>query len=108
MNIKSISLINFRNHEKTTMTLSSGVNILVGDNAQGKTNLLEAIYLTCIGRGWRTNKDREMIKFGATDCRVKTVVQKRFGDCDVEIQIRCNTKKVVSINGIPIQKMGEL
>ena len=51
MIIKSLSVVNFRNHAASTLTLSEGVNILVGDNAQGKTNLLEAVYLTCVGRG---------------------------------------------------------
>jgi len=85
--VKSITLQNFRNHRSTTLSLSPGINVLVGDNAQGKTNLLEAVYLTCVGRGFRTPRDRELIKFGEKVTRVKTVAQKKFGDVSVEVTI---------------------
>ena len=108
MIIKSLEVNNFRNHEKTLITLSEGVNVFVGQNAQGKTNLLEAIYLTCVGRGWRTNKDKEMIKFDKELSTVKTKALKRFGEVSVEVHIQKIGKKVIKINDIPVQKMGEL
>lgn len=108
MIIKSLSVSDFRNHSSTTLALSPGVNILVGDNAQGKTNLLEAVYLTCVGKGWRTNKDREMIKFDADTALVRTCIRKSFGDCTVEISLSRTAKKSIKINSIPIQRMGEL
>lgn len=108
MIIKSLSVANFRNHRSTTLALSPGVNILVGNNAQGKTNLLEAIYLTCVGKGWRTNKDREMINFDGDHARVRTVTKKSFGDCTVEINLSRTAKKSIKINDVPVQRMGEL
>jgi len=111
MLIKSIALQNFRNHKSTVLKLSHGINVLVGDNAQGKTNLLEAIFLTCVGRGFRSPRDREMIKFDASVTRVKTVAAKKFGDISVEVTISSvqgKAGKQIKINDIPIAKMGEL
>jgi len=108
MVIKSIQLKNFRNHKDTRLGLGSGVNVLVGDNAQGKTNLLEAIFLTCVGRGWRTHKDKDLIQFGHDFAKVKTIAQKEYGEVEVDIKLSRDAKKAISINGIPVQKMGEL
>jgi len=108
MIIKKVALKNFRNHLDTTVSLSPGINILIGDNAQGKTNLLEAIYLTCIGRGWRSRLDKELINFDKDFSTVKTNIQKAYGNIDVEIRLSRDKKKSVSINKIPIAKMGEL
>ncbi|MCL2755472.1 MAG: DNA replication/repair protein RecF [Firmicutes bacterium] len=108
MKIKSVALTNFRNHIDTTVTLGDGVNVFIGNNAQGKTNLLESIYLTCVGRGWRTNRDKDMINFDQDFARVKTTAEKSYGDVDVEIKLSKSEKKSIKINGIPIQKMGEL
>ena len=108
MLIKSLHVQNFRNHGDTRLVLSPGINVLVGDNAQGKTNLLEAIYLSCVGRGWRTNRDRDMIKFDAEVARVQTTTSKKFGDVDIQITLSRQNKKAIKINDIPIQKMGEL
>ena len=114
MHIKSIAITNFRNHRSTTLRLSPGLNILVGENAQGKTNLLEAIYLTCIGRGWRSAYDRDMILIGCSQTRVKTTVKKKFGDCSVEVILRADPalprscKKFIKVNDIPVSRMGEL
>ena len=106
MFIKSVALQNFRNHARTTLGFCEGTNILVGDNAQGKTNLLEAIYMTCIGRGFKSPRDREVIRFGQQFARVKSVATRKFGDTTVEITI--GPAKQILINGIPISKMGEL
>jgi len=108
MNIEKVELTNFRNHKDTVIALSPGVNVLVGKNAQGKTNLLEAVFLTCVGRGWRTNKDKDMINFDADIARVKTVVGRKFGEVSVEITLPRATRKTIKINGVPVQRMGEL
>ena len=62
MFIEKIKLTNFRNYEKQELILDKNINIFYGNNAQGKTNLLEAIYLCAIGKSYRTNKDKELIK----------------------------------------------
>ena len=108
MFIKNLEVKNFRNHADTKIDFSRGINVLVGDNAQGKTNLLEAVYLTCVGRGWRTRKDKEMIKFENEHSTVRTITTKKFGDIEVEISLQKQSKKIIKINKIPIQKMGEL
>ena len=122
MIFQSVELQNFRNHAKTILNLGAGVNILVGDNAQGKTNIIEAIYMTCIGRGFRSPRDRDVIKFGESTAVIKTTAEKRYGKIDIEIMISAppettikNTRggshppaKQIKINGIPIAKMGEL
>ena len=106
MLIKSLSIQNFRNHAATSVELCDGVNVFVGKNAQGKTNLLEAIYMTCVGRGFRSNKDKDAIMFGKDFARVKTVAMKRYGKVDVDIIVAQG--KQIKINSIPISKMGEL
>jgi len=108
MIIERVELTNFRNHKDTVLALSSGVNVLVGKNAQGKTNLLEAVFLTCVGRGWRTNKDKEMINFSADTAKVKTIVGRKFGQVAVEVILSRVAKKAIRLNGIPVQRMGEL
>jgi len=108
MIIEKVELTNFRNHQDTSLVLSPGVNVLVGRNAQGKTNLLEAVFMTCVGRGWRTNKDKDMINFDADAARVRTVVKRKFGKVTVEITLLRAAKKAIKINSVPVQKMGEL
>jgi DNA replication and repair protein RecF len=109
--VRSVELKDFRNHAATRIELSAGLNFFVGDNAQGKTNLLEAIYMTCVGVGFRAARDREVIKFGNERAVVRTTAEKKFGQIDVEVCVSSapkNSGKQIKINGIPIAKMGEL
>ena len=108
MRITQLTVDNFRNHTHTTLQLSDGVNVLVGPNAQGKTNLLEAIYLSCVGRGWRTSRDNEMVQFGKERALVQVTAMKRFGSVDIAIQLGMGLKKSISINRVPIAKVAEL
>lgn len=108
MRITNLTVDNFRNHTHTTLQLADGVNVLVGPNAQGKTNLLEAIYLSCVGRGWRTTRDNEMVQFSAEHAMVQVVAEKRFGKVEIAIQLGLGLKKSISINRVPIAKVAEL
>ena len=108
MRITSLTVDNFRNHTHSTLQLADGINVLVGPNAQGKTNLLEAIYLACVGRGWRTVRDHEMVQFGQERALVQVVAEKKFGKVEIAIQLGQGTKKSISINRIPIAKVAEL
>lgn len=108
MRITQLTVDHFRNHKHTTLQLADGVNVLVGPNAQGKTNLLEAIYLSCVGRGWRTSRDSEMVQFGQERALVQVTAEKRFGSVDIAIQLGLGLKKSVSINRVPIAKVAEL
>ena len=64
LNVENIKLINFRNYDSLNIKLNEKVNIFVGKNAQGKTNLLESIYMCALGKSFRTHRDKEIIKLG--------------------------------------------
>ena len=108
MRIAELTVDNFRNHTHTSLQLAAGVNVLVGPNGQGKTNLLEAIYLACVGRGWRTSRDSEMVQFGKDRALVQVTAIKKFGPVDIAIQLGTGLKKSISINQVPIAKVAEL
>lgn len=108
MRIAELTVDNFRNHTHTTLQLDPGVNVLVGPNGQGKTNLLEAIYLSCVGRGWRTSRDNEMVQFGKDNALVQVTAVKKFGAVDIAIQLGMGLKKSIAINRVPIAKVAEL
>ena len=67
MIIKSLELLDYRNYENLQMSFDEGINILYGDNAQGKTNILESIYVCATTKSHRGSKDKEMIRFGNED-----------------------------------------
>ena len=108
MLIKSIKLENFRNYKKLNTTLASGLNVFIGNNAQGKTNLLESIYYCSIGKSTKTSRDKELIKWGETTSKVKVEVEKQFYSSNIEIITRDKEKKTIKINEIPIKRIGEL
>lgn len=108
MKVNSVKLQNFRNYESLECKFSSTINILVGDNAQGKTNLLESVYLCGIGRSPRTPRDKELIRSGESRAKVVVEVEDKSGTNSVEIIIDKADNKRVAINGLPITRMGEL
>ncbi len=108
MRIGSITLKNFRNYEEALICPCEGVTVLAGDNAQGKTNVLEAVYLCCTGRSHRTSHDREMIRAGQESCYVKVSGLRRDGPHDVEIAFSDAGKRRVKVNGSVIARSGEL
>lgn len=112
MYISNISLKNYRNIKELKLELINGINIFYGDNAQGKTNFLEAIYLGAIGRSHRTKKDKELINFNSDSTNVRLVIKEEDENNEVidkiDIQIKKEGKKGVAINGIAINKIGEL
>lgn len=106
MYINKIKLKNFRNYNEQEIELNKNINIIYGDNAQGKTNILEAIFLSSFGKSFRTSKEKELIHFGEEKCFVETEYQKK--DRDGKIKIEISNKKQISINGIKIKKLSEL
>ena len=108
MRVTSVRLKNFRNYEDCLFAPCAGVTVLMGDNAQGKTNALEAIYLTCAGRSHRTRQDRELVRWGAEMASVKVTAQRRDGSHEVEIKIPANGRRVVEIAGQKASRSGEL
>ena len=106
MYIEKIKLQNFRNYEQLEMELNKNINIIYGDNAQGKTNILESIFLCSFGKSFRTTKEKEMIKFNENSSLVEINYQKK--DRDGKIKIEIGNKKQISLNGIKIKKLSEL
>lgn len=108
MIVKQIELNNFRNYEILSLPLSEEINILYGDNAQGKTNILEAIYLCSTTKSHKGSKDREMIRLGTDEAHVRMQLKKSDIPHRVDMHLRKNKSKGVAIDGIPIRKSSEL
>lgn len=108
MNVKRLVLKDFRNWESADVSLGEGINVFEGRNAQGKTNLLEALYLACVGKSMRTPRDKELIRHGCDRAYVGVEIAKRGGDERVEIALDKSQNKCVSINRIPLTRIGEL
>jgi len=108
MIIKSIELSNFRNYESLNIQFDSGTNILYGDNAQGKTNILEAAYLSGTTKSHKSSKDKEMIRFHCEEAHIRTIVEKNEKEYQIDMHLRKNGSKGVAINRIPIKKASEL
>ena len=108
MIIKTIQLENFRNYDKIKIALHPNLNVFVGNNAQGKTNLVEAVYLCGIGKSVRTSRERETIKWEKEHAKICIEAEKQFNKSKVEIALFKNDKKAVKINGLPIKRIGEL
>lgn len=108
MIIRSIELRNFRNYKDLTLYLDDGTNILYGDNAQGKTNILEAAYLSGTTKSHKGSRDREMIRFGETEAHIRTVVCKDKKEYRIDMHLRKSGSKGVAINKVPIKKASEL
>lgn len=108
MIIKSLNLKNYRNYENLNLDFSSGINIFYGDNAQGKTNILEAVYMSGTTKSHRTNKDMELIQFTKEDSHISTFILKNGISHRIDIHLKNNKSKGVAIDGIPIKKASEL
>lgn len=108
MIIESVELKNYRNYNELHMDFSQGTNLLYGDNAQGKTNILEAIYVCATTKSHRGSKDKEMIGFGEEESHMKLNIRKNDVPYRIDMHLRMNKTKGVAINGIPIHKASEL
>lgn len=108
MIIESIELKNYRNYENLQLELSPGTNIFYGDNAQGKTNILESVYVCCTTKSHKGSKDKEMIRFGEDEAHIKLTVRKQDVPYRIDMHLKKNKAKGIAINGIPIRKASEL
>ena len=93
MIIKSLELKNYRNYDELSMNFASGTNLLYGDNAQGKTNILEAVYVSGTTRSHKNAKDRELILFGEEEAHICTLLEKRGLEHKIDIHLRKNRTK---------------
>ena len=104
--ISKVKINNFRNYKEQEIELEKNVNVFYGENAQGKTNIIEAIFLCSMGKSFRAKQDKEMIKLDAQEAMVEIEFQKI--DRDGKIKIQLGRKKTVYVNGIKIKKLSEL
>lgn len=108
MIINSIKLKNFRTYKDKEFTLSPGTNIFFGNNAQGKTNILEAIYVCALGKSFRTRKDAELIRFGNEFGGVEVNFKDKYREKNINFLVSSKSKKQIKINGIKQQKISDL
>lgn len=108
MYIKNIQLTNFRNYDFLETEFHNNVNLILGNNAQGKTNLLEAVYITSIGRSFRTNKDSDLVRFDADFAKVKVSAEKEIFDTSVEIIVKKDSKKSIKKDGVTVKRTSDL
>ena len=108
MIIKSIELKNFRNYEDLNISFDEGTTILYGDNAQGKTNILEAAYMSGTTKSHKGSKDKEMIRFGEDESHIRTVVIRGEREYQIDMHLKKNRSKGIAINKMPIKKASEL
>lgn len=104
--IKKIELKNFRNYKNQKLELNKNVNVLYGENAQGKTNIIESIFLCSMGKSFRAKKDKEMIKLDEDSCSVEVEYEK--SDREGKIKIEIGNKKNIFVNDIKIKRLSEL
>lgn len=108
MIIKSVELSNFRNYKSLAINFGKDNNILYGDNAQGKTNVLESIYVCATTKSHKGSKDREIIKIGEDEAHIKMMVKKNGIDHKIDMHLKKNKTKGVAIDGIPAKKSSEV
>ena len=106
MYIKKIKLENFRNYENQEIEFDKNVNIIYGDNAQGKTNILESIFICSLGKSFRTNKEKELINKEKDFAKIEMISSKE--DRDIKINFEINEKKKFNINGIPAKRTSDI
>ena len=108
MIIESIELKNYRNYEELHMELNEGTNILYCDNAQGKTNILEAVYVCCTSKSHKNAKDRDIIRFDQDESHIKMQIRKNDVPYRIDMHLKKNKPKGIAINGMPIRRASEL
>ncbi len=108
MILERLAAVNFRNIERAELSLSPGLNVFVGENAMGKTNLLEGIYLFSAGRSFRAGRDRELIRFGAERAELLLSFLDGERPCAARMRIFGSRRKEIEVGGVPVTKLGEL
>ena len=108
MIIKSLELADFRNYDSLHIDFSSGTNILYGDNAQGKTNILEAIYLCATTKSHKGSKDKDIVNFNKEEAHIRTYLEKDNVDMKIDMHLRKSKTKGIAIDGQKIKKAAEI
>ena len=108
MIVESLKLQNYRNYEYLNMNFDEKINIIYGDNAQGKTNILESMYVCATSKSHRGSKDREIIRFDNDESHIKVNVRKNDMNYRIDMHLKKNKPKGIAVNGIPIKRAVEL
>ena len=108
MIIKSLTLSGFRNYDSLAMEFGEGTNILYGDNAQGKTNILEALYVCGTTKSHKGSRDREIIELGRDESHIRLLIERDGASRRIDMHLKKNKPKGVAIDGIPIKRSSEL
>ena len=108
MVLKSLVLNEYRNYESLSLEFDEKTNIFYGNNAQGKTNILEAIYVACTTKSHKRSRDNEIIRFGSENSHIRLILEKKGIPFQIDMHLSPRRKKSVAINLQPIRKASEL
>ncbi len=108
MYVESIELNQYRNYESAKVDFSPGVNIFFGDNAQGKTNLLEAVYVSGTSKSHKGSKDKDLIRFDREEAHIRLIFRKNDLSHQLDLHLKKKKSKGIAIDGLPIRKVAEL
>ncbi len=108
MYIETLEVKNFRNYDTLAMNFNQGTNILYGNNAQGKTNILEAVYLCGTTKSHRGSRDKDMIRFGEEEAHIRMVVRRQDVPYRIDMHLKKNRAKGIAVNEVPIKKASDL
>ncbi len=108
MIIKSLELKNYRNYDNLAIEFDAGTNILFGNNAQGKTNILEAIFMCATTKSHKGSRDKEIIKFGNEEAHIRTILEKNGCTERIDMHLRSSKTKGIAIDGSRIKKAADL
>ena len=108
MEIKKVSLKNFRNHRNGEFIFSSGLNVIEGLNTLGKTNIVESIYFCAVGKSPRTSNDKEAVLWGENSAEIHLKASKKYRDTQINMILSKNGEKRITVDGASLSKIGEL
>lgn len=108
MYIKNLKLKNYRNYSFLDLNLVNGINIIYGNNAQGKTNILEALYMSSTTKSYKQSRDKEIIKFGEEEAHIKATYIKQEKENIIDIHLKREKNKGIAINGKKINKISDI
>ena len=108
MLIKKLTLTNFRNYEACEFSPEPGINLIVGENAQGKTNLLEAVFFCCFGRSHRTSREKDLIAYDAPFSLIRLQSQRTGTDHELTVRLSREEGRRIKSDGLPLARIGEL
>lgn len=108
MLVKSLEIVNYRNYNYEKVEFENGSNILYGDNAQGKTNLLEALFVGGTTKSHKGSRDREIIQIGKDEAHIRIILERKSLQHKIDMHLKKHKSKGIAIDGVPIRKSSEL